>query len=137
VSQGIRSEDSGNFNVPSHGLSTCVTPNMRPWIAHRARLGHGLESLALQNIWFKADQMTDLLSHPNSLLQDLAGNAFNGSCCMAVMLTCIFWLASVVADNHGDDHARAGGRQRHKRPFHQVDRDAAPAPDSDDSGHFI
>lgn len=93
VSQGFRNEDV-NFNMPHVGGTVCITPTMRPWVCHRSRLGSGVESLNLQNIFFEADQVPHLSAFSNDELQNLAGNAFNGSCCLAVMLTAIVGISA-------------------------------------------
>ncbi|CAE7437759.1 unnamed protein product [Symbiodinium sp. CCMP2592] len=69
--------------------SPCVTPKGERYLTSECRCMLPLESLRLQGAWFTEDD-TRLENFPQSLLADLAGNAFEASCFAAT-----FWATMV------------------------------------------
>ena len=67
----------------THGFCACICPNSRVWSSKRGRLLTGREKLSLQGIFCGTDY-ADVTFESDSLLSDLAGNAFSTSVCMAV-----------------------------------------------------
>ena len=59
--------------------SPCMTPTGTYWIAMKHRWLEGPEALNLQALWLSPSLRAQFSS---KLLQDLAGNAFCGSCCL-------------------------------------------------------
>lgn len=59
-----------------------MTPSGRKYVSSRCRFLLGAEQLRLQNVWLDPEVLS---CFPNKLLADLAGNAFETSCCCAVV----------------------------------------------------
>ena len=59
------------------------------------RMISGWEELRLQSIFYS--EPSRLQHFPNQLLKDLAGNAFEGSCCAATICACICLVSSGAA----------------------------------------
>lgn len=78
----------------AEGFVHTLTPTGQKYLTHRCRFLHGVESLRLQSLWFDADAVGPF---GDSLLRDLAGNAFEGSCCAASVLVCCTLAAKVFA----------------------------------------
>jgi len=81
------------------GCSSAVTPGSRLYFTHRCRLQVPLESFYLQGIAY--DQRV-LSKFPSSTLQDLAGNAFETSCCLAsIVVACLMLSCGASARTVG------------------------------------
>ena len=74
----------------------CISPSMRLYLSSRCRLAHGLEALALQGIHY-GESHSRLSRYESSFIFDLAGNAFQTSCCMASVLSTLVSLAKAWA----------------------------------------
>ena len=59
-----------------------VIPNIRRYISSRCRLLTGTEAMHLQSLWFEDEILSRF---DNRFLCDLAGNAFEASCCSSVI----------------------------------------------------
>lgn len=68
-----------------------MVPQGRRYITTQCRVLLGIEELRLQSLWFSE---TVLGKMDDSLLGNLAGNAFEVSCCSAVMFSALLLLAS-------------------------------------------
>ena len=66
----------------------CITPKGEKYLSHLCRPILGIESLRLQGFWPSNSEL--LGSFKESLLQNLAGNAFEASC-FAAALWCTMW----------------------------------------------
>ncbi len=88
LSQGIRSANlcSSGARSAQPGISPCVLPGWRPWHTARCRFLNGLESLALQTVFYPLEAQGVLETFPSKLLHNLAGNAFNGACFLSVAI---------------------------------------------------
>lgn len=67
------------------GIVPCVTPAGRRFLTHRHRLTHPVEDLHLQGLYYLGREQA-LQQFSGSLISDIAGNAFEASCCAASML---------------------------------------------------
>lgn len=75
--------------------SALITPSGRKYVTSRCRLLLGLEELRLQSIVYPPHQERMLRDiRLNTLTGDLAGNAMEGSCCVAVILACLTLLST-------------------------------------------
>ena len=75
-----------------------LTPKLRFYISTRCRPLLGVECLRLQSLFFPGhEQGQFLLDFSDATLRDLAGNAFEGSCCAAVVFSCCVLLATGAA----------------------------------------
>ena len=72
-------------------LVGCLTAGARVYLSHRCRLLLGVEALRLQS-FFHPDPGR-LLAFDDRLLRDLAGNAFEASCCAASLLVVLLVLS--------------------------------------------
>ena len=72
---------------PGISITSCgtVTPNGAFWLLDRARLMSGGEKLALQCVDVNVEEC-EQAGFTQSLLHDLAGNAFNGASALAAIL---------------------------------------------------
>ena len=75
LSQSDVSIGDGNF--------PCVTPQGRFWLAWRARLAEGVETMRCQGLFVDVG-VCDKFS--SSLLHNLAGNAFSATCCQKAIM---------------------------------------------------
>ena len=88
---------------PMNRVSSAIIPRSRIYITSRCRLLHGIEALRLQSLHFPTEKL-ELFRE--GFIMDLAGNAFEGSCCLAAIVsTCAalaqiycLHIASVAAD---------------------------------------
>ena len=81
------SQSLGRYLKPMHGHCGTVFPKARLYLTHRCRLVAPAEMLRLQGIDVPREI---LLSTPDNVIANLAGNAFDTGCCMATMLvTCL------------------------------------------------
>ena len=77
-------------------ISGCIMPRWRSLLLHRCRFALGIEGFALQSIHYGSQHLA-LADFPNSLLSDLAGNAFSTDCCAAsfvVGLALVSWCSN-------------------------------------------
>lgn len=64
------------------------------YLTSRARFTHPVEELRLQNIWLGSERERQVSSlHERGLLSDMAGNAMEGMCCVATILTSLLMLS--------------------------------------------
>lgn len=75
-----------------------ILPKGQKYLSNKCRLLTGYESLMLQGLFWSHEQDTLLQSMDNDLLLSLAGNAFEASCCSAVLLACILVQAASAND---------------------------------------
>lgn len=87
-------------STPSLGHSPVVTPHAELYLSCRCRSIHPVEQFRLQGIYFP-DEVLGGFRNDLQLLSSLAGNAFEVSCCVAVILSA--W----VAVSSGSSAARA------------------------------
>jgi site-specific DNA-cytosine methylase len=78
---------SSDRNGPRLGAVGCVIPGARMLHTRRCRLLLGQEAMALQAIFYANNDA--VREAPNRLCMDLAGNAFNGACVLAVSLSAL------------------------------------------------
>lgn len=74
------------IDVPTHKcIAPCVTPSGRRYLTRRGRLTHPQEDLQLQGLFYvgREDRLAEF---GGALLSDIAGNAFEASCCSASLL---------------------------------------------------
>ena len=77
------------------GEVACLTPKGRVYLPHRHRFLLGLEALRLQNVWYSASQESCVLEQfPQAFQYNLAGNAMEGCCLAAVILSCVCVISS-------------------------------------------
>lgn len=79
---------------PRVGCASTVTPHGQQYLTHRCRLLHAIECLHLQGIHFPRSL---LQKFPSRLIQDLAGNAFETSCCLATIVASSVLLSTGAA----------------------------------------
>ena len=91
------------------GESTIVTPRGNVFLQHRVRKAHGLEALLLQGLHYGPSQHRLVDTFASADLHRLAGNAFNGYCCAAVVLARECLLA-VVAQRTRERHQNQPAR---------------------------
>ena len=71
----------------TRGFTPTVLPGSRLYLTNKCRLMHPAECLRVQNLDFSQDLLGNF---DPSLLQSLAGNAFDAGCCLAVIIsTCV------------------------------------------------
>ena len=85
------SQNPTSASARSNVVFPAIVPRCRQYLTSRCRLVTGLEAMFIQNIVYPWDADYQLLGRfPDTLLRDLAGNAFEGSSCMmAVVLACV------------------------------------------------
>jgi site-specific DNA-cytosine methylase len=81
-----------SFCYTSKDIMQCVTPEGIKYMTHKCRALMGVEALQLQGMYFPRD-VTDKFS--NDLLSSLAGNAFEASCCAAMIFSSLQVLAKL------------------------------------------
>ena len=82
----------------SEGYVHAITPGGRKFLPHKCRLLLGREAFNFQSLWFPNPELLD--SCGDQLLADLAGNAFEGSCCAAALLVTLGVLAHGANSRH-------------------------------------
>ena len=87
------SQTIGRHPCSGDGYTGAVFPGARRYITSQCRLLLGIEEMHLQSLWFP-DQV--LSQFDNNLLCNLAGNAFEVSCCAAVVFAGLLILVSGV-----------------------------------------
>lgn len=85
-------QSAGRGQFMTDYVST-VTPKGRKYLTDRCRPILGLEGMALQSIFFPENVAKLMGQFSNDLLGDLAGNAFEGSCCAATIFSSCMLLA--------------------------------------------
>lgn len=83
------------FDVDTPPGCPIITPGGRKYVTSRCRLLTGAEQLRFQNIWLDQEIMD---SFPEHLLSDLAGNAFETSCCTAALFSVLEVLAHILSN---------------------------------------
>ena len=83
------SQNLGFANITS-GKMPCITPDGLKFLTRNVRYVTGAESLRYQGIWLDVNR---LQKYTSSFLQDLAGNAYETSCCTASMLCAVVFMA--------------------------------------------
>ncbi|CAE7240001.1 unnamed protein product [Symbiodinium sp. CCMP2592] len=98
--------------------SPCITPKGERYLTSECRPMLPVESMRLQGRWFKSDDPL-LSTVPQGLLADLAGNAFEASCCAATFWTTMVFFARIRKLSEAQDKARGPpvGRQYHTPDF--------------------
>ena len=69
-----------------HGAFSCVVPNSRPYRVRDRSVASPLHKMCVQGLWPRDFPAMSAFSDNESLLSDLAGNAFTSTVCMAVAL---------------------------------------------------
>lgn len=86
----IELSQSYGRNTAMSSVSPAVTPSGRRFSTSRGRLLLAEEDMRLQCMFFPGGAARDRVSRfPPKLLRDLAGNAFESSCCAATLLSCL------------------------------------------------
>ena len=108
VSQALpRAAPSKNSSMP------CVTPNSRLWSVFRCRLLLGIEKLRAQYLFYNSARTAVLTrTCSNSMLGDLAGNAFCAAQCAAAM----FCVHGLLAEAHACDQGKIFDTPRETTP---------------------
>ncbi len=75
-----------------------ITPNSKFYVAQKCRWLLGVEHLALQSIFY--ENRNELMRYEDSLLKNLAGNAFEGSCCAAAIYATCVLMSTGSAKRH-------------------------------------
>jgi len=88
------SQSIGRGSISVNGVQA-ITPSGRKYLTKHCRILLGVESLRLQSLFFADDRALKQFS--NGLLNDLAGNAFEASCCAASALVCCLVLSHGAA----------------------------------------
>lgn len=88
------------------GQSPTITTGTRCYLSHRCRLVRGQEAFAMQGIHY-AERHTELADVSESLLMDMAGNAFHAWCCGAALLATLTLLAEAAATGKQEDEQLA------------------------------
>lgn len=92
----LRTMDVSTSGILSgHGMMECFCPKGFHFHTGRCRRVLGWEGLHLQNIWYGSEEER-LASMSDSLLSDLAGNAFNVNCCAAAFVTALVAVSFVA-----------------------------------------
>ena len=76
-----------------HGIASTILPGGEQYLTHRCRLMHPIEAIRLQGIFVPSEVADDFLG----LLQDLGGNAFETSCCLAATMCGLAALAHSIS----------------------------------------
>ena len=95
------SQAAARSRVRAKTLFAIVTPTSSIYLGSRCRTAHGLEDLALQNIHY-GDRQCRLSEFPESLLRDLAGNAWETTCASAMLLVQEVILGALAAQPKAD-----------------------------------
>ena len=94
----------------SKGFVHCLTPKGRFYLTQRCRFLHGIEALRLQSIYL-ADAQRITRAFSSAFLRDLAGNAFEASCCaMTFFITCIVLSKGAAARHAAQCSSEQAGR---------------------------
>ena len=106
----------------------CITPRGLFYHTGRMRKLLGLECLRLQGIWYDdLKGFPQVLATDNRALQDLAGNAFHGCCCGALLLATLMaismYRARLDANVHCTQADSAGDCCWPNNPFLDALRD--------------
>jgi hypothetical protein len=105
VSQGL-----GRGHPPRCGLVPCLTPGGRVYLSHRCRLLLGQEALRLQGLFYPSPERLNIFE--DKFLRDLAGNAFEASCCAAALfIVCVVLSRGASAGHRGEPGDRVPGGQ--------------------------
>lgn len=103
---------------PLQGYVRAITPRIKYYITDLCRVLIGIEELRLQSIHFP--NMNALPCFSNELIRDLSGNAFEGSCCAAVI-----FCSHVLLSKGAAARERASNVQSKAASPAEVDADAA------------
>jgi len=86
-------------DFPRAGQVATLTPTGMKYVTSRCRCLVGVEALRLQSLWFgecESDRQ-QLDSMAEEVLLSLAGNAFEGSCCVALIFAACVFLSTGAA----------------------------------------
>ena len=100
------------------GYVRAITPRTKYYITDLCRVLIGIEELRLQSVHFP--NMNALPCFSNELIRDLSGNAFEGSCCAAVI-----FCSRVLLSKGAAARERASNVQSKAASPAEVDADAA------------
>ena len=89
------SQNAGRGSAAMSRSTTAMVPRGRYYVTNKCRLLVGVEQMRLQSLWFDLDT---LAKFDNGLLGDLAGNAFEVSCCSAVFFSALLLLSAGFAE---------------------------------------
>jgi site-specific DNA-cytosine methylase len=103
---------------PLQGYVRAITPRIKYYITDLCRVLIGIEGLRLQSIHFP--NMQALPGFSNELIRDLSGNAFEGSCCAAVI-----FCSHVLLSKGAAARERASNVQSKAASPAEVDADPA------------
>ena len=78
-------------------LSMCVAGSARLYHNGAARLLMGIEKRAIQHVWYRPHMAEKLFAEDNSIVADLAGNAFEGRCCGACLLSMLLLVSAITS----------------------------------------
>ena len=104
MSRGLGRASKGN------GVCEVVMPKARLFETRRMRLVTGYESMSLQGILFEGPDV--LKAEDDSLLRNLAGNAFELHCAAAALITLLAAVASLPPRDEALQTERQGPANR-------------------------
>lgn len=86
-------------NISQENVSMCIIPKAGLLHMKRLRKLHGLECMAIQNIYYQDTKK--LARFDSTFLQDLAGNAFQTNCAAALTLATIVTYSTLKSRSNG------------------------------------
>ena len=85
------------WSKPSEQELWTISSRAKLYLAHRVRYALAEEMLDIQGVVFPVELQRRLQEFSEELLTDLAGNAFDGTTCVAMMLMVVSFVANVEA----------------------------------------
>lgn len=122
------SQMSGRAKL-AEGFVHTLTPSGQKYITSRCRMLLGTEALRLQSLWFGEAALSPF---DDSLLLNLAGNAFEGSCCAATVFSSCVLLATGAVSRA--QHSIVVPRLLHCAPHTKVDESEGDSSSESDPG---
>lgn len=119
--------NANRTRLSQRGFASCILPGGQQYLTHRCRLMMPVESLRLQGIYVERSVSS---SFSPSLLQSLAGNAFEVNCCMATLLATFVWLSQHVPRKSVSEDGASASSLPLARPLADLGDDS----ESDESG---